>query len=56
MVVHGELDHPLTADALFELGQLALESGDYAKAGRLFEETTYATATYAGTTFRRSGI
>ena len=51
VVVHGELDHPLTADALFGLGRLALESGDYAKAGRLFEETTYATATYAGTTF-----
>ena len=51
VVVHGELDHPLTASALFGLGRLALESGDFAKAGKLFEETTYATATYAGTTF-----
>ncbi|HEX4143797.1 MAG TPA: CHAT domain-containing protein [Pirellulales bacterium] len=56
MLVHGELDHPLTADALFGLGQLAFESGDYAKAARFFEETTYATATYADTTFADPGL
>ncbi len=46
LVVGGELDHPLTATALLELGQIALQVGDLPTASRYFEETTYAAATF----------
>ncbi len=56
VALNGEVDHPLTADALFQLGQLALEAGEYAKAGQLFQETSYAAANYAGTVFANPGL
>ncbi len=46
LVVGGELDHPLTATALLELGQIALQVGDLPAASRYFEEATYAAATF----------
>ncbi len=46
IVINGEFDHPLTAPALFELGLLSLETGDYPKASQYFLETTYAAATF----------
>lgn len=46
LLVGGEYDHPLTSTALLELGHLALEAGDFAAAGRYFEETTYACINY----------
>ena len=46
LVVLGELDHPLTATGLLELGQIALQVGDLPTASRYFEEATYAAATY----------
>jgi len=42
ILVNGEFDHPLTSTALLELGRLSLESGDFAAAGKYFEEATYA--------------
>jgi tetratricopeptide (TPR) repeat protein len=47
LVVNGEMDHPLTAAALLQLGLLALEAGDYARAGQLFQETTFAATTFS---------
>ena len=38
----GEFDHPLADLAMLELGQIALDSGDYASASNLFEEATYS--------------
>ncbi|HEY1784275.1 MAG TPA: tetratricopeptide repeat protein, partial [Pirellulales bacterium] len=55
-VIHGEMDHPLTADALFSLGQLAFQAGEYAKAGQLFEETTYAVANYTNSAYANPGL
>jgi tetratricopeptide (TPR) repeat protein len=46
-LVVGDMDHPLTATALLELGQLALQTGDLTSAGRYFEEATYAAATFS---------
>ena len=46
LVIQGDFDHPLTGTALFELGQLALQSGDLPTAARMLEETTYAAATF----------
>lgn len=42
----GEFDHPLTSTALLELGQLALASGDFRSAARLFEEATYSAVAF----------
>ncbi len=42
LVVGGEFDHPLTGTALFELGLITLQMGDFVSAGRYFEETTYS--------------
>jgi tetratricopeptide (TPR) repeat protein len=42
----GEFDHPLSATAMFELGRLALEAGDFRAAARLFEETTYSAVNF----------
>lgn len=42
LVVGGELDHPLTAMVLVELGRIALLRTDFATAARCFEEATYA--------------
>jgi CHAT domain-containing protein/tetratricopeptide (TPR) repeat protein len=38
----GEFDHPMTCVVLLELGRLALKSGEYAAAAKLFDEATYA--------------
>ncbi len=38
----GEYDHPLTATALFTLGQLAMGRGDYKAASQFFLEASYA--------------
>jgi len=46
LLVQGEYDHPLTSTALVVLGRMALESGDFATAGRHFEEATYACANF----------
>ena len=46
ILVGGEFDHPLTSTALFELGRLALEAGDFPAASRYFEEATYASFTF----------
>jgi len=46
VIAGGEFEHPLTATALFVLGQLALKRGDYGEAARLFEETTYSAANF----------
>jgi tetratricopeptide (TPR) repeat protein len=42
----GEFDHPLTSDALLELGRLALARGQYPVAAKFFEEATYAAVNY----------
>ncbi len=41
-VAGGEFDHPMTCVMLLELGRLALKSGEFAAAAKLFEEATYA--------------
>ena len=46
VLVAGEFDHPLTSTALLELGRLALETGDFPAAGRLFQEASYAAFTF----------
>ncbi|HTU27180.1 MAG TPA: CHAT domain-containing protein [Pirellulales bacterium] len=51
LMVDGGLDHPLTCHALLSLGQLALETGDLAKARKLFEEATIAAGNFEGTPF-----
>ncbi|MFV2068652.1 MAG: tetratricopeptide repeat protein, partial [Pirellulales bacterium] len=40
LLIGGSWDHPLTGRALTALGQLALESGDYPRAARMFDEAT----------------
>jgi hypothetical protein len=46
LLVGGEFDHPLTSTALLELGQLALEAGDFVKAGYYAEEASYCCANF----------
>ncbi len=49
IVAGGEFDHPLTATALLELGRLAMNAGDFAKAETLFAEATYSAVNYRDT-------
>jgi len=42
----GQFDHPMTGVALLELGRMAMKQGDYAGAGKLFIEATYAAYHY----------
>ena len=47
LMVGGELDHPLTAIALLELGKLALADGKWDVAGEYFLEASYSGALFA---------
>ena len=44
--VGGEYDHPLTPLILQELGQLAIEAGDYEAASKYLEEASYSAYAY----------
>jgi CHAT domain-containing protein len=46
LMAMGQFDHPLTAMALLELGQIAMQSNDFKTAAGYFEEATYAAAQY----------
>lgn len=40
----GQFDHPMTGMALYELGRIALERGEYTEAIKHFEEASYSAA------------
>ncbi|MEK6234852.1 MAG: tetratricopeptide repeat protein, partial [Planctomycetales bacterium] len=42
----GQFDHPLTAQALFELGRIELTAGDYQRATYFFTEASYSAYQY----------
>ena len=44
LLAAGSFDHPLSACALFELGRIALNEGDFKRAASLFAEATYSAA------------
>lgn len=46
LVAAGQFDHPFTCVALFELGRVAMQSGDFKGAIELFEEASYSAARY----------
>ncbi len=46
LVAGGQFDHPFTNVALFELGRLAMQGGDFKTAINMFEEASYSAARY----------
>jgi len=47
VVAGGQFDHPLTGEALLELGLLSLQQGNFQAGGKYLEEATYAAANYS---------
>ncbi len=47
LVINGDMDHPLTGAALLQLGLLALDGGDFVRAGQYFREATFVTASFS---------
>lgn len=45
--IASQFDHPLTATALFGLGKLAFEQGQYANANRMFLEASFSAAWFS---------
>ena len=56
LVVAGEFDHPLTAMGLLELGQIALDAGNFPEASKSFEEASYSAVEYQRLHDARRGV